>query len=155
MSKYSLYIFILTIIFLLLIVYSNYKLTSLRDYNKSRKSKFNRLIYLVSIALIVLSIGIWYSYRENNTITNQEITELQELNVRLQKDNNQLVQDGLNLRNGKKELTNENVTISNNNDDLSTKIQELRTIIYRKDQQIKDLENRLKQKETSVPQNTK
>ena len=152
MAKYFPFTHILVITLPFLIFYSNYKLSRLRDYNRTQKKSLHRLTYLVSIVLIVLYAGTWYINRESHKISMQKITNLTMLNERLSEDNSLLAQDTLKLRNTKKKLTNENFAISTNVEDLSRRIQELKSIVYQKDQQIIELEKKLKQMEFSEPQ---
>lgn len=150
-QKFSIFINIIVISIPLLIAFATYKLSTLQDGGNSTKKKYHRLTYFSSIALIILTVGLWFLNQGENKATIQENKNLSKENKDLLKENKQILQDSKNLYNDQKELYKENVKISNDNRSLSTKVDELKQIVIQKDEKINVLEKQVKNIELSSP----
>jgi len=147
----SIIINILAISFPLFIAYAAYRLSILGDADSKIKKKYHKLTYASSVAIVLLTIGIWIINQEENKATIQENKNLSEENKKLLKDNKQLLQDSKDLYKDQKELYGDNLKISKNNRNLSTKVDELKQIVTRKDEKIITLEKQVKNLELSSP----
>lgn len=144
MSKISLLIYTLLILTPIILIFITYKLSGLRDYNRIQKKNLLRLMYLISIVLLILNAGIYISDQQAK---NQSLDEISRINERfdiLQAENKQLQNKSLNQSNDQQELTKENQIISDHNNGLSSRIQELKKMVSQKDLEIAELENQLK-----------
>lgn len=142
---------ILAISIPLLITYATYKLSTMKDAGDVAKKKYHKMTYFSSIALILLTIGIWFLNQEENKETTKENKELSKENKELLNDNKKLLLDGKDLYKDQKELYHENLKISSDNKSLSTKVDELKQIVTKKDERINTLEKQVKNIELSSP----
>lgn len=152
MSKINLLISILSILIPVILFFTTYQLSRLRDYNRIQKKNLHRLMYLISIVLLMLNGGFYYSSQQVKNQKTKEIIILNERFENLQTVNNQLLQEKLNLSNDHQELTKENLEISDHASGLSARIQELKSVVSDKDQQIAELKSLLKTHELSAEQ---
>ncbi|MFY9151623.1 MAG: hypothetical protein WAO52_06405 [Prolixibacteraceae bacterium] len=150
MSKINLLIYTLAILIPIILFYTTYKLSKLRDYNRIQKKKLHRLMYLVSIVVLLLNGGFYFSIQQYENQSKQEIRILNQQVENLKLEYNQLQQESFSLMNNRNELTKENREILENNNGLSTKLQELKSEVSKKELQITELTNMLETHELSA-----